>query len=91
MPRMLRPRSRGSPARQWRVARARPPAPVVRRAARGTLLVVGLVLITRALVGLVDTHLAVSRAAPWWYLGVIGLVAVLLALGSPWSGRDPGD
>jgi hypothetical protein len=54
-------------------------------------LVVGLVLITRALVGLVDTHLAVSRVAPWWYLGVIGLVAVLLALGSPWSGRDPGD
>jgi hypothetical protein len=54
-------------------------------------LVVGLVLITRALVGLVDTHLAVSRASPWWYLGVIGLVAVLLALGSPWSGRAPGD
>jgi hypothetical protein len=61
----------------------------LRRVARVTVLVVGLALMTRALVGLMDEHLDVARAAPWWYLGVIGLVAVALALGSPRTGRAP--
>lgn len=66
-------------------------APVVRRVARGMLLGFGLVLVTVALVGLIDRQLDPFDADPWWYLGLIGLVGVLLALGSPRSGRVPTD
>jgi len=55
------------------------------------LLGFGLVVMTVALVGLIDRQLDPFDADPWWYLGLIGLIAVLLALGSPRSGRVPTD
>ena len=66
-------------------------APVARRVVRGMLLGFGLVVMTVALVGLIDRQLDPFDADPWWYLGLIGLIAVLLALGSPRSGRVPTD
>jgi Na+-transporting NADH:ubiquinone oxidoreductase subunit NqrB len=59
--------------------------------ARGVLLVLGLVATTVAFVELVDVKLSLAHVAPWWYLGLIGIAAVLLALGSPRRARLPGD
>jgi hypothetical protein len=53
------------------------------RLARAVLLVSGVAATTIAFVGLIDEQLVVAGAAPWWYLGIAGIVATLLALGSP--------
>ena len=59
--------------------------------ARGILLAFGVVITTVAFVGLVETKLLLADAAPWWYLGLVGLAAMLIALGSPRNGRVPTD
>jgi hypothetical protein len=61
------------------------------RAARVVLLVAGVTVTTASFVGLIDEHLAVVGAEPWWYIGAVGIVAVLVALGSPWNTGRPGD
>jgi hypothetical protein len=61
------------------------------RVARVGLLVAGIVITAVAFLGLVDAQLVVVHAAPWWWVGLIGMVAVVLGLGSPWDGRGPGD
>ncbi len=53
------------------------------RVVRAALLVIGLATAVVAFIGLVDERLVVARAAPWWYVGLVGVAAVLLALGSP--------
>jgi hypothetical protein len=63
----------------------RAPRRRVRRAARVALLVVGLAIMTVSFIALVDEHLVLTGAEPWSYLGAIGIVAVLVALGSPWD------
>ena len=74
-----------------RVRAPRPPAAVAWSVTRGVLLALGLLVITVAFLGLVDVRLVLGDVAPWWYLGLIGLVMVLIALGSPWGGRIPDD
>jgi hypothetical protein len=59
--------------------------------ARAVLLIFGLAMTSVALVKLIDAKLALAHVAPWSYLGLLGLVAVLVALGSPWSGRIRND
>ena len=61
------------------------------RVLRALLLAFGLAVTTLSFVELVDVRLLVIDAAPWWYLGVIGLAAMLVALGSPWKDRVPTD
>jgi hypothetical protein len=58
---------------------------------RGALLVFGVITMTVALVGSFDAEFVYVAVEPWWYLGIVGLVAVLVALGSPWTGRLPTD
>ena len=60
-----------------------PTGSVLLRVVRVVLLVGGLTAMAVAFIGLVDEQLAVVGAAPWSYVGVIGMVATLLALGSP--------
>jgi hypothetical protein len=57
----------------------------IRWTARAALLAVGLIVVTIALVELIDVQLALNKISPWSYLGLFGLAAVVLALGSPWS------
>jgi hypothetical protein len=61
------------------------------RVARVALLVAGVAVSAVSFIGLVAVQLDVRDAAPWWYLGVAGIVAVLVAIGSPWSPGRPGD
>lgn len=63
----------------------------LKRAVRVTLLIFGLVLTTVAMVELIDAKLALHHVAPWSYLGLIGLAAVIAALGSPRSRRVGND
>jgi hypothetical protein len=56
---------------------------------RRVLLFGGVAAITVALVGSLDAEFSVVGIDPWWQLGVLGLVAVLVGLGSPWAGRLP--
>ena len=56
---------------------------VTLRIARSVLLIVGVITTTVAFIGLIDEQLAVTRTAPWWYVGAAGIVVTLLALGSP--------
>jgi hypothetical protein len=65
------------------------PTAAPRRVVRGMLLIFGIGVMTVALVGLMDQRLDPFDADPWWYVGLVGLVAVLFALGSPRSGRIP--
>lgn len=55
----------------------------IRRVARIALLLAGLAIVTVSFIALVDEQLASGGVEPWSYLGAIGIVAVLLALGSP--------
>jgi hypothetical protein len=59
--------------------------------ARAILLVVGLALSTVSFVGLLDKHLVLARVGYLPYLGLIGLAAMLVGLGSPWRERAPVD
>jgi hypothetical protein len=54
---------------------------------RGAILAIGVALTTFSFVRLVVVHDRVVLAAPWWWLGLIGVVATLLGLGAPWSAR----
>jgi hypothetical protein len=73
------------------MAASRSVATVMRRAARGLLLGFGVVVSMLAFVGLLDDKLELADIEPWWYLALIGVVAVLLALGSPWAGGVSND
>ena len=57
---------------------------------RWSMLAVGVGLTTLSFVHLVDVHLRLAQAAPWWWVGLIGVAATLLALGTPWSSRGDG-
>jgi hypothetical protein len=67
------------------VRRTRVGSGPVARVLRASLLVVGVGAMTAAFLGFIDEQLTVVGAAPWWYLGVAGVVATLLGLGSPWG------
>jgi hypothetical protein len=54
---------------------------------RGAILAIGVALTTFTFVRLVEVHDRVVLAAPWWWLGLIGVAATLLGLGAPWSAR----
>jgi hypothetical protein len=56
---------------------------------RVVLLLGGVAAITVALLGSLDAEFAVVGVDPWRQLGVVGLAAVLVGLGSPWAGRLP--
>jgi hypothetical protein len=73
------------------MAASRSVATVMRHAARGLLLGFGVVVSMLAFVGLLDDKLELADIEPWWYLALIGVVAVLLALGSPWAGGVSND
>ncbi len=59
------------------------------------LLLAGVALITTAFVGLVENGNFVENSWPWWLIGLLGIMLVLLALGSPRARRPspgaPGD
>jgi hypothetical protein len=57
----------------------------IRWTARASMLGIGLIAVTVALVELIDVQLALTKISPWSYLGLFGLAAVVVALGSPWS------
>ena len=62
-------------------------------AGRWLALAIGVGLTTWSFVRLVEVDNAVPRAAPWWWLGLIGIATTLVALGVPWSAhrrRDDG-
>lgn len=59
----------------------------MRAVARAALLGFGLIVVTVALVELIGVQLALTKVAPWSYVGLVGLAAVLAALGSPRSRR----
>jgi hypothetical protein len=48
----------------------------------------GVALTTLSFVRLVEEHDLALGAAPWWWLGLVGVAVTLLALGSPWPGRS---
>jgi hypothetical protein len=56
-------------------------------AARWLTLAIGVGLTTLSFVNLVEVHNQVVLAAPWWWLGLIGVAATGLGLGAPWSTR----
>jgi hypothetical protein len=57
------------------------------RLARPVLLGFWLIVVTVALVELIGVQLALTKVAPWSYLGLVGLAAVAIALGSPRRSR----
>jgi uncharacterized membrane protein len=69
--------------------------PVTRRQwfaiARWIVALVGVTLTVLSLVRLIEVDNRATEASPWWYLGLTGLVLVLVALGSPWSARNAAD
>jgi hypothetical protein len=60
-------------------------------AARWSLLAIGVGLTTLSFVNLVEVHNRIAFAAPWWWLGLIGVAATGLGLGAPWSTRGRRD
>ena len=69
----------------------KPVRAVVVAVVRWSLLAVGIALTTLSFVHLVDVKNEAARAAPWWWVGLIGVAATLLALGVPWSSRSRQD
>jgi len=59
--------------------------------ARWLTLAIGVGLTTLSFVRLVEVDDKIALAAPWWWLGLIGMAATLLALGAPWSARSRRD
>jgi hypothetical protein len=60
---------------------------VVEALARCSLLALGVGLATLSFVNLVEVHDQIVLASPWWWLGLIGIVATALGLGAPWPPR----
>lgn len=56
-------------------------------AIRWLALAAGVALTTVSFGLLVDEHDRAIGAAPWWWLGLVGVAITVLALGSPWSAR----
>ena len=54
---------------------------------RWATLLVGVGLTTLSFVRLVEVHNRIVDAAPWWWLGLIGIASTVLGLGVPWSAR----
>ena len=54
---------------------------------RWSMLGIGVGLTTYSFVHLVEVHAAARLAGPWWWIGLIGVAATVLALGAPWSAR----
>ncbi|HEY7107514.1 MAG TPA: hypothetical protein VH986_13990 [Acidimicrobiia bacterium] len=52
---------------------------------RGALLVIGVGTMTVALVGFLDSEFVLVGVEPWWHVGLAGIAAALIALGSPWT------
>jgi len=59
--------------------------------ARWSLLAGGVVVTTLSFVNLVEEHDQAALASPWWWLGLIGSMVTVLALGRPWPSRRRGD
>ena len=55
---------------------------------RWLLLAAGVTLTTVAFVHLVEVNDRIAHASPWWWVGLIGVAATMLALGSPWPRRS---
>jgi hypothetical protein len=60
-------------------------------AVRWVVLAAGVGLTTLSFVRLVEEHNRASGAAPWWWLGLVGVGITASALGSPWSARSRRD
>lgn len=58
---------------------------------RQLLAVAGVAVTTTSFVGLVARDNRAVNASPWWLIGLIGLLTVLLALGSPSAGHATDD
>jgi hypothetical protein len=58
---------------------------------RWSVLMIGVALVAYCFVRLVEVHDRAALAAPWWWLGLIGVALTLLGLGSPWPARGDGD
>jgi hypothetical protein len=56
--------------------------------ARWLTLAMGVGLTTLSFVNLVEVNNKVVLAAPWWWLGLIGVGATGLGLGAPWPTRQ---
>jgi hypothetical protein len=59
--------------------------------ARWSSLALGVALTTFSFVRLVEVNNDFVFAAPWWWLGLIGVAVTLLALGAPRSARPRRD
>ncbi len=57
--------------------------------ARWLLVIAGVLAATVAFVGIVVGDTSLEKASPWWIIGTIGIVAIVLGLGSP-RGDRPG-
>ncbi|HXY91679.1 MAG TPA: hypothetical protein VEP49_04325 [Acidimicrobiia bacterium] len=64
-----------------------PPRSTLVLVLRAILLVAGVVAIAAALVGSFDAEFVFLGVDPWWHVGLGGLIAVVIALGSPFAGR----
>lgn len=58
---------------------------------RWSMLAIGVGLTTLTFVQLVEVHNEFALAAPWWWIGLIGIALTGLGLGAPWSTRRRGD
>jgi hypothetical protein len=52
---------------------------------RVVLLVIGVATMTFALLGFLDAEFVLVGVEPWWQVGLLGIAAALIALGSPWA------
>jgi bacteriorhodopsin len=52
------------------------------------MLVGAVVILLVGFVGLVDANSHYDRMWPWWLIGLIGLLLVLVAIGNPWRRPD---
>jgi hypothetical protein len=59
--------------------------------ARWVVLALGVSLTTYCFVRLVEVRNEAVFAAPWWWLGLIGITLTLLGLGAPWARRRADD